>query len=205
MDIRGNINFRTNAVSNFVIDKGTSFPTSPAPVEGQLFYRTDEDVLYIYDGSTWNSSAGSNGGLGSYLHTQSSSSSTWTVIHNLNDLKPAIECYNSDGNPFEPQSITINSANQLTVTLGSAATGAVRVHGGTFAGGTGSGNFLPTTTSTYNLGSQTYKWNDIHLSGNLFIGVISSDPSFPIEGQIWYNSTDKQFKGYNGTSIVILG
>lgn len=31
--------------------KGTSFPGSP--IEGQAFYKTDEDTLYIYDGSDW--------------------------------------------------------------------------------------------------------------------------------------------------------
>lgn len=34
--------------------KGTSFPSSP--IEGQPFYRTDEDTLYIYNGSSWLSS-----------------------------------------------------------------------------------------------------------------------------------------------------
>ena len=31
--------------------QGTSFPVSPA--EGDPFYRTDEDILYIYDGAGW--------------------------------------------------------------------------------------------------------------------------------------------------------
>lgn len=39
-----------------VLANGTSFPTSPA--DGQIFYRTDQDTTYIYDGSVWE--AGSN-------------------------------------------------------------------------------------------------------------------------------------------------
>ncbi len=35
------------------IAKGTSFPTNPVPVEGQMFYRTDENTFYVYDGSSW--------------------------------------------------------------------------------------------------------------------------------------------------------
>lgn len=35
------------------IAQGTSFPTSPTPVDGQMFYRTDQNVLYVYNGSTW--------------------------------------------------------------------------------------------------------------------------------------------------------
>ena len=36
-----------------VTHKGTAFPTSPTPQEGQQFYRTDEDTFYLYDGSSW--------------------------------------------------------------------------------------------------------------------------------------------------------
>lgn len=32
---------------------GTSFPTSPTPVEGSLFWKTDTNVLYVYDGASW--------------------------------------------------------------------------------------------------------------------------------------------------------
>lgn len=37
------------------IAQGTSFPVSPAPVDGQMFYRTDLNAMYIYNGSTWDS------------------------------------------------------------------------------------------------------------------------------------------------------
>lgn len=37
--------------NNGALRQGTSFPGSP--VEGQIFYRTDEDRLYVYDGSGW--------------------------------------------------------------------------------------------------------------------------------------------------------
>jgi len=78
-------------------------------------------------------------------------------------------------------------------------------------------NFIPETGSSYDLGLTGTRWKDLFLSGNanvtgnittgasLFLGVISSDPGSPSEGEMWYNSTDKQFKGYNGTSTVIIG
>ncbi len=40
----------TGAIAN-----GTSFPVSPTPIDGQIFYRTDEDTLYVYNGSSWES------------------------------------------------------------------------------------------------------------------------------------------------------
>jgi hypothetical protein len=42
-------------------------------------------------------------------------------------------------------------------------------------------------------------------SASFFLGVLAGDPSTPVAGQLWYNSTDQQFKGRNATSIVILG
>lgn len=43
------------------LSKGTSFPVSPAPIDGQMFYRTDEDTLYVYDGANWDVQAGVHG------------------------------------------------------------------------------------------------------------------------------------------------
>ena len=40
---------------------------------------------------------------------------------------------------------------------------------------------------------------------NLIVHVLTDDPGSPVEGQLWYNSTEKQWKGYNGTAVVILG
>lgn len=36
---------------NGAIRNGTSFPSSP--VDGQPFYKTDNDTFYVYDGATW--------------------------------------------------------------------------------------------------------------------------------------------------------
>lgn len=38
---------------NGSLAQGSSFPTVPAPVEGQMFYRNDIAQLYIYTGSSW--------------------------------------------------------------------------------------------------------------------------------------------------------
>lgn len=47
-------------------------------------------------------------------------------------------------------------------------------------------------------------WNSFQIL-NLVMHKLSSDPGTPVEGQTWYNTTDKQAKMYNGTSVVILG
>jgi len=45
------IDMNKKEIQNGVVHTGTSFPASP--IEGQLFYRTDLDLLHVYDGSSW--------------------------------------------------------------------------------------------------------------------------------------------------------
>jgi hypothetical protein len=35
--------------------------------------------------------------------------------------------------------------------------------------------------------------------------ILASDPVSPTAGSCWYNSTVRQYKGFDGTSVVILG
>lgn len=37
------------------------------------------------------------------------------------------------------------------------------------------------------------------------ISVVATDPPSPFIGQVWFNSTNMQFVGYNGTTKIILG
>jgi hypothetical protein len=51
--------------TNGAMRQGTSFPASPN--EGDFFYRTDEDIVYVYDGTTWDAQSGvSNYAAGTY-------------------------------------------------------------------------------------------------------------------------------------------
>jgi hypothetical protein len=46
-------------ITNLVSDHGTSFPGSPDV--GELFYRSDLNVLYVYNGTTWQTTSGGGG------------------------------------------------------------------------------------------------------------------------------------------------
>ena len=50
-DVTSRLSRMMNGAGAFA--QGTAFPTSPTPVEGQVFYRTDENTPYVYDGSNW--------------------------------------------------------------------------------------------------------------------------------------------------------
>jgi len=70
--------------------------------------------------------AGGGGGQGTtYVHTQSSASTTWTVTHNLGERYPAIVVFDSSGNVIIPTNISAQSTSTLVVTFSSAQTGKV--------------------------------------------------------------------------------
>ena len=54
-------------------------------------------------------------------------------------------------------------------------------------------------------GGQAISTSSSVTCASMFLGIMPSDPVSPSTGQIRFNGTDKQFKGYNGTDIVILG
>jgi len=64
----------------------------------------------------------------SYLYTQSEASNTWVITHSLGDLNPLVSV-KVDGEIVEPESITINTSNQLTIVFGELVTGTARVLG----------------------------------------------------------------------------
>lgn len=51
-------------------------------------------------------------------------------------------------------------------------------------------------------------YTDLDFNSNQLIDVVfekvATDPASPSEGRPWFNTTDKQFKVYNGTSVVVI-
>lgn len=71
---------------------------------------------------------------GYYLHTQSSTSNTWTVTHNLNRQYVTVEAIDANGNSYTGRydypTISYVNANALTMTFTSAVAGYAAVTGG---------------------------------------------------------------------------
>lgn len=62
-----------------------------------------------------------------YSHTQGSSSTTWTITHNLNTSRPLFVAYDSSGTYITPSSVVVSSANTLTLTFSTAQSGTALV------------------------------------------------------------------------------
>ncbi|MBA4336177.1 hypothetical protein C0416_00190 [bacterium] len=69
LTLNGILDFDQNEAVNMVLHQGIAFPGGAA-VEGQTFYRTDLDAMYIYDGAQWVAMADAPGGLSIFLAPQ---------------------------------------------------------------------------------------------------------------------------------------
>lgn len=173
-------------------------------------------------------------GVKRYSESFTGETTGYTVAHNLNTTTPDVTVYDNTGVLVTPSNITVTDANTVTIDFALSTSGNVEVQGGSQSTSPGSGtaDFLPDTNNTWDIGSGTFKWKDLYavrtrtgtidnsgsditvddnldMNGNevkgMVMEILSSDPGSPVEGQVWYNSTDKQLKLYNGTSVVILG
>ena len=66
-----------------------------------------------------------------YLHTQSSASLTWTIVHNLGTVSPVIDAWTDDGfgNTVKilPSSVVATDANTVTLTFSTVRSGQAMV------------------------------------------------------------------------------
>ena len=66
-------------------------------------------------------------GARSFLFTQTSAATTWTITHNLNDPHPNIQCFDSTGTVLYPSTLIATSANTVTATFASPQTGGCNI------------------------------------------------------------------------------
>jgi hypothetical protein len=116
---------RISTETELIIPKGATLPSTPA--EGQLFYLstdTASEGLYTYDAEDgWQLLVNTRQPSTRYLHTQSTTSTTWTVTHNLALPSPfiaGIDCFLeiSEGvfKPALPADVTFTSTSALSIT-----------------------------------------------------------------------------------------
>ena len=73
----------------------------------------------------------------------------------------------------------------------------------TSSGAKVNGDFLPTSSDTYDLGSNSLKWSELHLKHYLYMpddGRIRFGASYDM--QLWHNGTDQILLGKTGNTVV---
>ena len=176
----------TAIVTANIKDMRTFFKTAVAGVEA---FTDLTDVPSSYSGEAGNvvTVNGTEDGLefttaspyGVKKHTGYFTASTTNIniAHNLNTTSPIVMIYDSDDKAMLGD-IEIVDANNVTLTLATVTTGKIEVHGGyqSSSPGAGTADFLPDTDVTWDLGSGSYKWKDIHCdtlhasSSSVYIG-----------------------------------
>ena len=87
------------------------YPTLPAGITSAALAL---DTVHITDAIT--SGGGGGGGAVTYLHTQSSAATTWTISHNKN-ASFTVTVFNSSGEVITPDSIVAQTSNIAVLTF----------------------------------------------------------------------------------------
>lgn len=100
----------------------TAERTAITPEVSELIYDTDLEAMFSGDGSTigGNQLQVSIGGVGKHIETIAVSAEQWVATHTLGTVDVVVQCYGSDGEKFDPESIVATNATTVTVELGSS-------------------------------------------------------------------------------------
>ncbi len=100
-------------------------PSGPGSVEtgfGYLYLKEDGNLYFVND-----SDETINLSVGGYSESfDSTSETTWTVLHNLNSFDINIQCFDDDGAGAQqiiPNSITLTDLNTVTIDWGTVVQG----------------------------------------------------------------------------------
>ena len=108
----------------------SSLDTRISNLSGSVVYQSETSSMTVLSSSyaltasfALNAGAGAEGRT--YIHTQSSASTTWTVTHNLGESYPAIVVFDSLDNVIVPGNISVVDDTTFIVTFTSAQSGKV--------------------------------------------------------------------------------
>lgn len=175
-------------IVNAVVVAGTSFPSSPDV--GELFFRSDEPALHVYDGSTWVqvglTSALLNGQPGSYYLALGNATGTLQISQGGTSATTAAQARINLGLQIGTN-VQAQSADLLAIAALAGTTGVLKKTGAgawaldttsylPSAGGTivgqlnMTGDIVPTANITYRLGTPTLMWKDLYVGpGSIYL------------------------------------
>lgn len=160
--------------TNLTVASGTSFPSNPSL--GELFYRSDNDALHVYNGSAWDE-VGSGGGGGT------PGGSNTDIQYNNSGAFGGNASFTFDGSQTVDLGNFLNDGNAV-----------LKVHG-TITSGTDGGNATALTIRTANAAG---KAPDITLR----VGTSSGNN---VGAQVNIAAGAEGNNGYGGGNVVIRG
>lgn len=121
MDFHGNINLKDNEIQRLVFEQEISFPVDATV--GSIVFK--DNTLYMcvalnVADPIWIPLTSS---IDTYVHEQTSTSTTWTITHNLGEENVILQIYNDLNEMVIPDTVTPTNANEMVVTFGVATVG----------------------------------------------------------------------------------
>jgi hypothetical protein len=127
MKLYGDLDLNDNQAQQASLQTESAFPLTP--IEGRVAFKNKRVWICVNTGSLiWIPLGPSHD---TYVHSQSSSSTTWTVSHNFatttystnTPLYPMVQVYDTNGYQIIPQDVSYVDDNTVQVSLGNATTG----------------------------------------------------------------------------------
>jgi len=194
-DVTSRLSRMMNGVG--ALAQGTSFPVSPTPVEGQVFYRTDENTPYVYDGANWIPFVASS-------YESFTSSGTFTVPGGITRVYVSMVAAGGGGGKSGGNGgggaggqflinhpVTVTPGDSVTVTVGGGGLGAT-YSPPTTVGGTGGDSSFGSLSVAGGPGGNG-------LGGGAAVGGSSTITSMDATGQT--GATPARFTAGNGRTV----
>lgn len=132
MKYYGDVDLNQNKLMNAVIPTDTNFPA--VPVVGQLVFKNKKLYICTEIQAGLPAWIPMTQEIDSYVFTQSSPQTAWTITHNLNAGTVFVQVYDTNGLMLIPDFIDTSVFNQVTVMFSAAQTGKAVVMMGSLSG-----------------------------------------------------------------------
>ena len=128
----GDIDLNQNLLKNAVIPTDTQFPT--VPVVGQLVFMNKKLYICTQIESNLPAWVPLTQEIDSYVFTQTTAETAWTITHNLNAATVFVQVYDTNGLMLIPDYVDTSVFNQVTVMFSAAQAGKAVVMLGSLSG-----------------------------------------------------------------------
>lgn len=128
----GNIDLNRNLLQNAVLPSDTNFPASPLP--GMIVFKNKKVYICAEIATGLPVWVPMTQEIDSYLHTQSSAQTAWTIVHNLNTASAMVQVFDESSRVIFPDYIDTSIFNQVTIMFSSAQAGKAIVMLGSVTG-----------------------------------------------------------------------
>jgi len=224
-----------NIYGNDVIQPVGTYYTGEFWTNGKIAFSCD----YLLTGTAFNVNTASclsqSPSLGpstlvtqSFLCTQGTPATTWTCIHNLNDINVTVEVYDPNNKLLWPDTIINTNVNTTVITFVNPQAGqAVLIHAGSVTIATNqpnaviqnpvatqsiTGPALTLNAQTIFNGASSFVGNDTHTGTSTFSVLatfngtlqvpLKLDPGSPTIGEFWVNGASGKFRDNAGSPVT---